>query len=117
MVLRLLSVMYINQTLQVKWKSKISDRVSVVKSVKQGGVLSPILFAIYVNEPLHKLQNSGDIAYAVDLILLTLPVTAFRKLINICELYAAEYHIKCNGSKSKYVLYVGKNMLFLILIY
>ncbi len=43
MVLRLLSVMHINQTLQVKWKSKISDDFSVVNGVKQGGVLSPIL--------------------------------------------------------------------------
>ncbi len=46
MLVRLLSVMFINQTLQVKWKSKINDRCSVVNGVKQGGVLSPILFEI-----------------------------------------------------------------------
>ncbi len=49
MVLRLLSVTYINQTLQVEWKSKISDRFSVVNGVNQGCVLSPILFAIHVD--------------------------------------------------------------------
>ncbi len=72
-----------------------------VNGVKQGGVLSPILFAIYVDGLLQKLQNSdvgcyvgykfvSAIAYADDLILLVLTFTALRKLINICELYAAE---------------------------
>ncbi len=51
--------MYINQTLQVKWKSKISDEFSVVNGVKQGGVLSPILFTIYVDGLLQKLKNNG----------------------------------------------------------
>ncbi len=47
-------------------------------------------------------------ADADDLILLAPTVTALKKIINICELYAVEYDIKFNGSKSKYVLYVGR---------
>ncbi len=80
--------------------------------------LSPILFAIYVDGLLQKLLNSGAdchvgykfvgaIAYADDLILLAPTVIALRKLINICELYTAEYDIKFNVSKNKYMLYIG----------
>ncbi len=48
----------------------------------------------------------GVIAYADDLILVAPIIIAPRKLINICKLYATEYNIKFNGSKSKYMLYI-----------
>ncbi len=35
-------------------------------------------------------------------------ITGLRKLINKCELYAVEYDVKFNGSKSKYMLYIGR---------
>jgi hypothetical protein len=118
-ILILLSVMYINKKLQVKWKSKTCEGFSVLNGVKQAGVLSPILFAVYVDGLLQKLENSGvgcyvgykfvgAIAYADDLILLAPTVTALRKLITICEMYAAEYDIKFNGSKSRYMVYKGR---------
>ncbi len=46
LVLRLLSVLYTNQTLQVRWKSSIGNSFSVSNGVKQGGVLYPVLFAV-----------------------------------------------------------------------
>ncbi len=87
-VLRLLPTMYISyQSLQLKWKSKISDEFSVINGVKQGGILSAIWFAIYVVGLPHKQQNSGvsfyvaykfvgSIAYTDNLILLAPTVTA-----------------------------------------
>ncbi len=50
----------------------------------------------------------GAIAYADDLILLAPTIVALRKLINICEFYAAEYDIKFNGSMSQYILYIRR---------
>ena len=47
LVLRLLLHMYTNQTLCVRWGHALSNLFSVKNDVKQGGVLSPILFAIY----------------------------------------------------------------------
>ena len=45
-VLRLLMNMYLNQCLQVRWNSLVSDRFSISNGVKQGGGgLSPILFS------------------------------------------------------------------------
>ena len=39
-VLRLLMNIYVNQCLQVKWNSLVSDRFSIANRVKQGGVVS-----------------------------------------------------------------------------
>ena len=47
-VLRLLLYMYTSQTLRVKWGHTVSNYFTVRNGVKQGGVLSPLLFAIYV---------------------------------------------------------------------
>ena len=47
-VLRLLMNIYVNQSLQVRWNSMISEKFSIANGVKQGGVLSPISFSILV---------------------------------------------------------------------
>ena len=48
-VLRLLLYMYTNQSLCLKWGDTVSLQFSVSNGVKHGGVLSPILFAIYTD--------------------------------------------------------------------
>ena len=58
-VLRLLLFMYTDQFLRVKWNNTLSDQFSVMNDVKQGSVLSPILFAIYLDELLERLQQTG----------------------------------------------------------
>ncbi len=49
LVTRLLLYMYTYQKLQVKWGDKISSQFGVLNGTKQGGVLSPILFAVYID--------------------------------------------------------------------
>ena len=59
MILRLLMYMYTNQSLQVKWGTKVSHKFGVQNGVKQGGVLSPILFAVYMDGLFKRLQECG----------------------------------------------------------
>ena len=59
LVLRLLLFMYTNQTLRVKWGSVMSESFTVINGVKQEGVLSPVLFAVYTDGLLLRLQESG----------------------------------------------------------
>ena len=47
LLLRLLLFMYTRQSLRVKWRNTVSSEFTVSNGVKQGGVLSPILFATY----------------------------------------------------------------------
>ena len=58
-VLRLLLNMYTNQNLLVRWGNSVSNQFTVCNGVKQGGVLSPILFAMYIDGLLVRLKESG----------------------------------------------------------
>ncbi len=55
--------MYINQKLRVRWKSTHSPYFNVTNSIKQGGVISPILFCIDMDGLLHELENSSVVSY------------------------------------------------------
>jgi hypothetical protein len=45
--------------LSVSWNSKKSDELPVSNGVRQGGVLSPILFTVYIDDLLLELEKQG----------------------------------------------------------
>ena len=47
-ILSILIYMYMYQTLRVQWCQTLTSSFKVCNGVKQGGVLSPTLFAVYV---------------------------------------------------------------------
>ncbi len=59
LVARFLALMYTEQGMRVKWEEYTSDYFAVSNGVKQGGVLSPHLFIIYLDELLGRLKHSG----------------------------------------------------------
>jgi len=76
----------------VKWDGVVSDRFSVCNGIKQGGILSPKLFNIYVNVLSEQLNSvmvgcclNGKIInhlyYADDLVLLSPSAFGLQKLI------------------------------------
>jgi len=110
-ILRLLISMYINHVTRVVWNGVQSRWFGVLNGVKQGGVLSPVLFCVYMDGLLKALQASGvgcfvgsiytgALAYADDIVLLSPTVNAARKMLRVCEEYAATYSVKFNANKS-----------------
>ena len=77
----------------VKWEACLSKLVQFVTGVRQGGVLSPVLFTVDV---ISKLEASrygcwvdgkyvGIIMYADDLLLISASCCDLRQMIAICE--------------------------------
>ena len=88
-LLRLLQYWYSNRRLSVKWGSKLSSSFSVTKGVRQGGVLSPLLFTVC---DLNKLDIDcmvgttcvNHLVYAVDICYLAPSLKGLQKLVDEC---------------------------------
>ncbi len=115
-VCRYLALQYTCQMCCVKWMSTVSQNFTVSNGVKQGGVLSPYLFTLYMDRLLERLKLSGfgchvghvfsgAFAYADDLILLAPTRCSMKKMLELCEQFSADYDICFNPSKSKAVCF------------
>ena len=116
-VLRLLIHVYLNQSCFVRWNSKRSEEYFVVKNgVRQGAILSPSLFCVYLDSLFVKLRECGlgchiggvfvgAFGYADDVIILAPSRLALQKMLDICENFAIEHSMQfstdSNPSKSK----------------
>ena len=110
-VVRLLVHWYRQQTLCVKWGRNTSSFFTVTNGVRQGGILSPFLFTLYVDDLSHRLNNSkvgchinnvciNHLFYADDLCLMAPSPVGLQLLIDICANYGFENDILFNRSKS-----------------
>ena len=105
----------------VKWGDSMSDWFSVKNGVRQGGVLSPYLFNIYVDELIQKLCNSNvgcnicgimanNLSYADDMTLLCPSIKGLQHLLCICEEYGKDNDIIYNSEKTECMFFKGKKV-------
>ena len=116
LVMRLLLHTYLEQKLRVKWNDTSSETFGVTNGVRQGGILSPLLFGVFIDDLLNELQNSGfgcrighlyvgALGFADDLILLCPTEYGIKKMLKNCESYATEHDLIFNGAKSKLLIF------------
>jgi len=114
LLVRVMLNFYISNFVRVSWCGYFSEYFLATNCVKQGKVLSPVLFCVYLNELLLALSAAnvgcyvGDyfvcaLAYADDLVLTAKApsATARQKMLAICDTYASEYSMNFNANKSK----------------
>jgi hypothetical protein len=95
----------------VKWNTHFSNFFSLSAGVRQGGVLSPYLFAVFVDDIIRKVEllNVGCYVssictsiflYADDILLLAPTVTGLQHLLQVCENELEQLDMRVNVSKS-----------------
>jgi len=114
-IIRVLINMYTGHLIRISWAGVMSDYFNALNGVKQGGVISPILFCIYIDDLLVSLSQLGvgcyiagnfvgAIVYADDIVLISPTPLGMRKLLFSCDSYANEFDIIFNASKSKFLV-------------
>ena len=113
---RILCHWYCNQSLCVRWESVLSEFFPVNNGVKQGGIMSPLLFNLYVNDLSVQLQKlpvgccCGDMVvnhlmYADDIVLLAPSGKGMQTIIDTTYAYGNAYDIIFNLTKSQVMFY------------
>ena len=104
-LIRILIYSYIHQECFVSWNGVKSSIFTISNGVRQGAVLSPTLFNIYIDNIYDILRSSGFgckindtyfgcFAYADDLALLSPSRAALQNMVTICSSFFSEHGIQ-----------------------
>ena len=94
----------------VRWKGLMSEPYKLLAGVRQGGVLSPTLFSIYVDDFLKKFNRFGcylygisisAVMYADDLVLLAPSIAEMQTMLNYCVEELNRLDLNINPAKTK----------------
>ena len=120
--LRIIIYLYLNLKSRCQWRGNFSEFFDVLTGTKQGGVISPRIFTMYMDDLIILLRKRGIgchiielfiacIFYADDLCLLSPTRGAMQEMLDLCHDYCREYCLNFNVKKSK-ALFFGKKKDF-----
>ena len=110
--------LYLNMSCIVKWNDRFGDVFDIPTGTKQGGVLSPDFFALYMHDLIELLRKSGYGSYVIqiciaciffadDIVLISPSRYGLQSLLDICVAYCKRFCLDFNAKKSG-VMVVGK---------
>ena len=108
--------LYTKQCLKIRWGTSTSEEFKVCNGVKQGGVLSPLLFSIYMDELIERLKRSGvgcyignmfmgAFCYADDCNLLAPTLFSMKNMLDIVSKLGKDFDMKFNPTKSQFIVF------------
>ena len=114
--LNLIVYWYLNLHCCCQWNGVKSDFFQVTTGTKQGGVISPKIFTLYLDELISRLRRRGIgchvlhlfiacILYADDLCLIAPTRGAMQEMLLICQENCGEFCLHFNPKKSKALLF------------
>jgi len=112
---------YTEQDINVQWGNTLSTSFKVFNGVRHGGILSPHIFNVYMDDLSDKLNMSktgcnfnnmfiNHLSYADDMCLIAPSARALQKLLDICQEYALTHNIIYNTKKSVYMYVKSLNL-------
>ena len=118
--IRIIAFWYKHQFLYVKWGNSISEGFTVTNGVRQGSVLSPYLFCLYINKISIELNNLkigcklgsvliNHLFYADDICLFSPSRKGLQLMLNVCYNYGLELDITFNKTKCKIMIFKSKS--------
>ena len=128
-MVRLLMVIYRQQTAKVRWKQQFSEEFEIRNGVRQGAVISPIFFCFYMDSlfTILKRNNSGClisgyyagcVGYADDLLFLCPSRSGLQEMLDLAQQYVSSHKISFSTdpepkkSKTKGMVFSRKNLGF-----
>ena len=126
--LRVITFTYKNQRCQVRWGNAVSNQFSVSNGVRQGGVSSAILFAIYIDGLIKLLRESGFgcsiygeycgvFIFADDVILLSATRNGLQTMVDLSQRFVRKRNLKFGTdtnprkSKTKCIIFSPRKVL------
>jgi len=96
----------------IRWNGQVSHCFSLAAGVRQGGVLSPLLFAICIDTIVERVKTldvgcyincicCSIFLYADDILLLAPTISGLQALLNACENYLNDVDMCINANKSQ----------------
>ena len=109
--IRLLVFIYVNQFANVSWDGCFSTIFSLTNGVRQGAILSAILYCFYVNNLYKILRRNGSgcwvnshffgiLGYSDDSFLLAPSLDALQEMLKICEEFAVQHNLKFSTNEN-----------------
>ena len=107
--------MYANNTSVIKVNGVVSEEFLIKSGVRQGDVLSPLLFNIFINDIVSEFQSDssspptmlnqsvGSLLYADDLVILSTTAEGLQTSLYKLYDYCSKWSLQVNKTKTKFM--------------
>ena len=124
-IVRFILVSYKLQKANVRWNNELSRFFTISNGVKQGAIMSAVLYCVYTNDLFRDLRRTkigctighvyvGCLGYADDILLMSPSLDGLQNMLGVCEIYAERHNlsfstnINTNKSKTKCIAFSAK---------